>query len=368
MIGMTRLIAERVRFNFEDIDGPVERWMNTVFGPMDASPNVEAATEITFRFVDGVDRDGSRLWPLPMGHNRDGSLWFADHLERSAVLRFPLSDNEIVVDRNIDPWFFQRWLYFPLLRASLWQHRVSLVHGAGIVVDGHRIAISGWAGAGKSPIMLRLLGEGAELIGDDWMAMTEDGTVYPVSAQMNLNTWHRPYVDPSRWPGSRSQTLPRMKRVAQSLSRATARYPKASMGFARVADAASSAGKMKVALHDIFPSARVAAPGKLEALFFIPRDGCFAPEASKLPEVMAASSRSELLHCDDFESTVRFSYPGLLDAPLYGSVTEECTLMAQAFFPIHKEVIEHDCSFAAVTRFASHIKDVVADMRREAVA
>ncbi len=365
MIGMTRLIAGTVRLNFEDLTGPVASWIDTVFGPLEAAPHIDALTEITIRFVDHTPSEGTgQLWPLPIGQLSDGGLSFADHLGHGAAMHFPLDETEILVSRHIDPWFFQRWIYIPLLKASLWQHRISLIHAAGVSIEGHHIAISGWAGAGKSPVILRLLSQGAEFLGDDWLAISEDGTVHPISAQLNLNSHHRKHIDADRWPGSESRVLPVAVKVGRWLSKSLSKYRKVSLGFARLADAAAAGGKVKASLTDIFPQGRMACSGKLEALFFMPRAKTLTPEIPHLAEVIAATSRSELLYCDDLESAVRYTCPGLLDGPLFGTVPEEMSVMSSALFPVHKELITTNGSVGTVDRLAAHITDVVVGRER----
>jgi hypothetical protein len=287
---------------------------------------------------------------------------FEDHLGYRAALRLPLSENEILVDRRIDPWFFQRWIYVPLLKASLWQHGMSLIHGAGAEIDGNHVVVSGWAGAGKSRMILRLIADGARFFGDDWVALAEDGTVHAVSAQMNLNSGHRQYLDADRWPGRDPKLLPRLQKAAKVAARAATKYPKASMGFARIADAATAAGKIKVSLADVFPEAQVADAGPLKALFFVPRSGTFQPEPAQLPEMIAATSRSELLYTDDLESVLRYTFPGTLDGSLFGSVVEETTLITSGLFAAHKEILRPAYSPAEVERTASHIAARVSEL------
>lgn len=361
MIGFSRLIADTVRINLEDVDGPIESWIATVFGPLDGGAGKTAKTDITIRFVDHVPTGKGRLWPLPVGQVEDG-LSFTDHLGYSAAMRFPLSENEILVDRKIDPWFFQRWIYMPLIKASLWKHGISLMHSAALKIDGRRVAITGWAGAGKTPIMLSLLERGAELIGDDWVALTEDGTVFPLSAQLNLTDSHEPFVAPSRWPGTKGSCVPIVKKAAERSSKLFGRFRKLSLGLARVADAAAAAGKMKLCLTDVYPEAKIAAGGPLDAVFVLARAGMDAPPMEMLPEVLAASSRSELLYCDDFESVIRFSLPGLLKEPLFGSVNQETSLFARATFGVHREAAGHDRSVPKVSALTDHILDVLASL------
>jgi hypothetical protein len=359
MIGMTRLIAGKVRFNFENLDGPVGAWIDTVFGPLKAEPHVEAATEITFRFVDSVPKPAGRLWPVPIGQTDQG-LWFGDHLERGALMSFPLTDNDILVERDIDPWFFQRWLYFPLLRASLWQHRICLVHAAGVTVNNKRVAISGWTGAGKSPIALDLLERGSGFISDDWFAMSAEGVVSPISAQLNLNSHHQPYIDPARWPGSSSNGVQKIAKGAKAASRSMKKWPKVSMGFARVADVASAAGKVKVPVNQVFPDAKVSESGPLDTFVFVPRQGTNVPSVDAIPEALAASGRSELMYCEDFESAIRFSYPGLLTRPLFASLTEEMEVIASGMSMTTKLIAGQGDVPRGVKDLASHIEEATA--------
>lgn len=356
MIGISRCVAGKVRFNFEDLSGPVGRWIESAFGPLEACAHLEMPTEITIRFVDRIDRSATALRPLPLGPTEDGLL-ATDHLGHKALISFPISDREILVERDIDPWFFQRWIYMPLLRASLWQHRVTLIHAAGVELDNKRVVFSGWSGAGKSPLALRMMAEGGRLIGDDWIALSEDGTVYPVTAHLNLNTWHAPHL------GDRSHVVDKrwLRRVGSLASAATRlfrRYPKASMGFSYAAKALSAAGKTKVSIADVFPGAEMASAGRVDAFYFLPMPGMADPKPRDMAEMVAASVRSELLYMDDLENTIRFSFPQLLDGPLFGPLEDEAGVIAAGLFPAHRSIIHSDGS-------ASHTKRVVGRIRRE---
>ncbi|VAX05033.1 hypothetical protein MNBD_ALPHA03-1123 [hydrothermal vent metagenome] len=50
-----------------------------------------------------------------------------------------------------------------------------LVHGTGIFIDGKGVLIKGASGSGKSDLALRLMGFGAELIGDDYVEVSRMG-------------------------------------------------------------------------------------------------------------------------------------------------------------------------------------------------
>ncbi len=50
-----------------------------------------------------------------------------------------------------------------------------LVHGTGIFIDGKGVLIKGVSRAGKSDLALRLMGQGAELVGDDYVEVSRMG-------------------------------------------------------------------------------------------------------------------------------------------------------------------------------------------------
>ena len=50
-----------------------------------------------------------------------------------------------------------------------------LIHGTGIFIDGKGVLIKGVSRAGKSDLALRLMGHGAELVGDDYVEVSRMG-------------------------------------------------------------------------------------------------------------------------------------------------------------------------------------------------
>lgn len=72
-----------------------------------------------------------------------------------------------------DPEWVTALLIATALPASLWMQGRFMLHAAGIILkgSGRAIAIAGPSGSGKSTLVRQLLNEGAQLVGDDSLAL-----------------------------------------------------------------------------------------------------------------------------------------------------------------------------------------------------
>lgn len=83
----------------------------------------------------------------------------------------------VAIDRGVDPIQAGRLLVANALPAMLWQRGALMLHAATVIPAGcnQAVALIGASGCGKSSVALAALDQGAELIGDDSLAIAADG-------------------------------------------------------------------------------------------------------------------------------------------------------------------------------------------------
>lgn len=113
-----------------------------------------------------VPPNGGPFW------RRDGDAVVYDYTE---VVRFRCEAKRIVADvaPSADPALVSELLVANALPATLWQQNCFMLHASGVVLPATKraVAIAGPSGAGKSSAARALLDHGAELLGDDCIAV-----------------------------------------------------------------------------------------------------------------------------------------------------------------------------------------------------
>ncbi|MBA4490272.1 HPr kinase/phosphorylase [Paracoccus sp. S1E-3] len=65
--------------------------------------------------------------------------------------------------------------------------RTETIHASAVALDGRGVLILGPSGAGKSSLALQLIGQGAQLVGDDWIVLDRVGGDVVASAPAALD-------------------------------------------------------------------------------------------------------------------------------------------------------------------------------------
>jgi hypothetical protein len=302
--------------------GDTGYWVRTVLGPLASAAHGEA--DVTIRFAPDVRPRGPELGSLPVGIAGRDEVWVADPRGRPAVL--PLADlgsRPVTVDTEIDPWAFESWVFMPLVRAALWKHGASLIHAAGAVVDGRAVALAGWTGSGKTRVVMELLARGADLLGDDWLALTPEGLVAPVQGHVDLT------LDSRRREGFRG--APRLaRRAGMAVTRwGTARLgrlPRVSKGLARLGDPPV----VVAPVGRVFPGSRVAGPSPLDTLVLLVPPGVPTPPPAASAEVIGIQNQMYLREGPAIESAFRLAFPGRLEVSMFPAADEECRMLAKS--------------------------------------
>ena len=97
---------------------------------------------------------------------------------------------KIIVEKGFDPKIFFDLLEFLYMRKIL-ENGMTFLHSSGITVNNKTVLFPGYAGTGKTLLMIQMLKHyNAEFIGDDWTIISEQGNVYPYYKKVNIGWKH----------------------------------------------------------------------------------------------------------------------------------------------------------------------------------
>lgn len=121
----------------------------------------------------------------------EDGLWVGDRFDRGAILEIQNGHFGAVVSPDI-PTTSLTDLYLLLVDAALARQGGMVLRMAAVQTATRRIGVSGWSGAGKTRLVLTLMGgHGATLIGDSVVGCLADGTIAPVAANLKIRPAHR---------------------------------------------------------------------------------------------------------------------------------------------------------------------------------
>lgn len=320
------------------LEGAGEPGAQVVRAALAGLPKPAGRPDLVLRIGGAVRPGGQVLRPLPGGIDA-GGLWVADHLGRGA--RLPLFSETPVAaaDRAIDAGFVYVWVFLPLVRALLWRRGRVMVHAAGAAIDGRAVAVAGWEGAGKSVAVLEALSQGADLVGDDWLAMGPDGTVAAVSALLNLHAAHLSSPHARRWRRPSIRLAGLAARGARKGAQGLRGARPVSVGLAQLAEAFRRASKVKANVAQVFPGAAVVSRAPLAALaLLVPEGGTSLAAVEQVATALSACSAVEWRHCADLEALAAFAWPERART-VFPSAAQEAAVVRRALADVRLVVL-----------------------------
>jgi hypothetical protein len=164
----------------------VERQLGPLRGRLDREP------DITVRFVESLTLHGPvrLLGDGEYAHTDDQFLILRQRYRAHGRIAMPMADVggrcEIVCESGIPA--------VPLLMAvvtlTALSNGVASIHGSAFVSEGRGILVSGWAKGGKTETLLAFMARGARYVGDEWVFVAEDGTMFGVPEPIRFWAWH----------------------------------------------------------------------------------------------------------------------------------------------------------------------------------
>lgn len=240
--------------------------------PLDREP------DITVRFVDRIPDDAPMTYAGWLGAGFTGEDFYVLRGRDAVPARtlLPMADVgsgcHIVCER--------RGRFVPHLLAII--NITALANGvlplhasAFLTRDGHGVLATGWAKGGKTETLLAFVtGRGARYIGDEWVYLTPEGTMYGVPEPIRLWHWHVRQLPQlmARLPlatRARLTGLPAAAAGAGALSRRLSAGSLAASVLRRAAPVVGRQAFVQVPPAQLFGAEAIATSGTLDTLLLL---------------------------------------------------------------------------------------------------
>lgn len=312
-------------------------------------PRAEAggAPLLDLEFVDRVHVQHVPALFDPVGHDPIG-LHVVDTAGRAAVLPLPDPTQDVVrIDGRINAYVLRSWVWLSLLRIAVERSGGCLVRAAGVSLGDRRIVIAAPRHTGKTRLLLELLRNGGQYLGDDWIALDAEGDVHTVETRLTLRDVHRAQLG----RGSPSPRLAAARLVASAAGWTSSRLPALSSWFHRLATAIWSLDFETVPVSDV-SSAGLGQPGRITDLVILCPPALPPPAADEVGTVLAAlgglSARADATLASAYAAT-HPEDPGTLFVPLSEIASRIAAATSEA--AIHVVRAEGDWLEPTVERF-----------------
>ncbi|WP_148572959.1 hypothetical protein [Nocardioides caldifontis] len=231
------------------------------------------------------------------------------------------------------------------------------LHASAFNVDGRGVLVTGWSKGGKTEALLAAATRGAHYVGDEWVFLTPDGTMWGLPERIRLWGWHLdqlPEVRSARSRGERRRVRAWRSFATAAQVASTANTP--ASGLARkAAPVLERQAYVQVPPAGLVGEAKVDLSGSLDAVVLVLSSTGEAitttpATAAQVGRRMLASLREEraplLAHYRQF----RFAFPDRRCAALEGAPRQEARLLARLMGRRPAAVVTHPypCDIAAL--------------------
>jgi hypothetical protein len=147
--------------------------------------------DVTIRFVDRLVPN-SRLHYLgarDAGWADDG-FYILKSRKKPAMVRLPVErigePCEVVCERGLPAVPF----LIAMLNLAVLANGALPIHAAAFELDGCGVLVTGWSKGGKTELLMAATRAGARYIGDEWVYLTADGSMFGIPEPIRLWDWH----------------------------------------------------------------------------------------------------------------------------------------------------------------------------------
>ncbi len=311
--------------------------------------------DITVRFVDRIVDDAPMTYAGWLGAGFTDEAFYVLRGRNAVPARtlLPLADIgsscHIVCERRSG---FVPHLLAIINITALANGVLPLHASAFLTADGQGVLATGWAKGGKTETLLAFAAErGARYIGDEWVYLTPEGTMYGVPEPIRLWHWHvrqlpQLMARQSRATRARLTALPVAAGLAESVSR---RLPGNSIAASVLRRAAPVVGRqafVQVPPVQLFGADGIADIGTLDTLLLLlshDRDDISVQpmSASEVGGRMLASLEDERASFMACYREFRFAFPDRRSAAVEAAVDREHDLLGRVFADRVAHVVRH---------------------------
>ena len=152
---------------------------------------LELEPDITIRFVDRLE-PSTRLQYLgarEAGWAEDG-FYLLRSRKQPALVRVPMEriggPCELVCERGLPavPYLIA------ILNLTVLTNGGLPLHAGAFELDGRGVLVTGWSKGGKTELLMAATRAGARYIGDEWVYLTDDGSMHGIPEPVRLWDWH----------------------------------------------------------------------------------------------------------------------------------------------------------------------------------
>ncbi|MBA2455980.1 MAG: hypothetical protein H0V48_05525 [Nocardioidaceae bacterium] len=314
--------------------------------------------DITVRFVDRIDDEQPMTYAEWLGSGFTDSSFYVlrgrDGVPARALL--PLGDIgtgvNIVCERRAGsvPHLLAIINLVALSNGVLPLHASAFVTS---VAGGDNVGVlaTGWAKGGKTETLLAFASRGARYVGDEWVYVTPDGSMFGVPEPIRLWHWHvRQLPDLlSRLPRStrlRLAALPAAARLASALSRQLPTGSLPSSVLRRAAPVIGRQAYVQVPPAELFGTGSIAPRGTLDALLLLVTHdredvSVHTVAGGEVGQRMLASLEEERAPFMACYREFRFGFPALRSETVESAPARERELMDRTFGDRLAHVVRH---------------------------
>jgi hypothetical protein len=149
------------------------------------------APDLTIRFVDRlVPSSRMRYLGAREAGWADDGFYILKSRKKPAMVRLPIErigePCEVVCQRGLPavPYLIA------MLNLAVLANGALPIHAAAFELDGRGVLVTGWSKGGKTELLMAATRAGARYIGDEWVYLTADGSMYGIPEPVRLWDWH----------------------------------------------------------------------------------------------------------------------------------------------------------------------------------
>ncbi len=141
-------------------------------------------TKITIEYNKGIHLEGAYEVVSDIFINRN-THQILDK-KYGALISKEKDGYKIICNQECNEWMMM------ILEYALLENQATFIHSAGVIKDGNAYVFPSWGGVGKTASVAKLIREeGYQLLGDDLVILTSDGTIYAFPKKFVLYAYHR---------------------------------------------------------------------------------------------------------------------------------------------------------------------------------
>jgi hypothetical protein len=170
----------------------VENYFNWFLSPFIVSQTGKA--DLVIEMVDYIDIPNSASYISTGAIYDDSDIYYFDRYGHKFSTIFSDLDYgkacRVIAEKDVTPDSIYNNIIFPFIRYRVSSLGVALVHASAVELDGMGILFPAWARTGKTNILMHFLGNGGNYLGDDFVLINQEGSIFSYPKPINLYSYN----------------------------------------------------------------------------------------------------------------------------------------------------------------------------------